>query len=114
MLREVDVQGYIPAMRAGIHTGRPLSIGTDLVGVDVNIAARLMESAGTGGVLISGATLKHLAPKQLGEFGVVARKLRRAAFSARPRGVPADIAIYQLEEKGREEPNQVDELVAAG
>ena len=33
---------YAP-MRAGIHTGRPQRIGGDWLGVDVNIAARVME-----------------------------------------------------------------------
>ena len=39
-------------MRVGIHTGRPQRIGSDWLGVDVNIAARVMECASKGGVLI--------------------------------------------------------------
>src|SRR4051812_39742813 len=36
----VDVDGYHPRLRAGLHLGRPRRIGGDFVGVDVNVAAR--------------------------------------------------------------------------
>lgn len=48
-LKSVEVEGYTPVMRIGIHTGRPQRIGSDWLGVDVNIAARVMECAGKGG-----------------------------------------------------------------
>ena len=72
-LDEVVVAGYTPKMRVGIHTGRPQRIGSDWLGVDVNIAARVMESAGKGGVLISGATLERLSADELNMLGVVAQ-----------------------------------------
>ena len=84
-------------MRVGIHTGRPQRIGSDWLGVDVNIAARVMECADKGEVLISGATLQRLTPEQLDELGVQAKRVRRAMFAHRPTGVPADITIYRLE-----------------
>ncbi len=96
-LKSVDVDGYTPLMRVGIHTGRPQRIGSDWLGVDVNIAARVMESAGKGGLLISGATLERLSPEQLDELGVNAKRVRRPVFSHRPSGVPADITMYRLE-----------------
>ena len=37
---DVTVDGYTPRMRIGIHTGHPQRIGSDWLGVDVNIAAR--------------------------------------------------------------------------
>lgn len=39
----VEVEGYTPRMRVGIHTGRPQRLASDWLGVDVNIAARVME-----------------------------------------------------------------------
>lgn len=44
-LRSVEVAGYTPRMRVGIHTGRPQRLASDWLGVDVNIAARVMERA---------------------------------------------------------------------
>jgi class 3 adenylate cyclase len=96
-LKSVEVDGYTPVMRVGIHTGRPQRIGSDWLGVDVNIAARVMECASKGGVLISGATLEHLTPEQLDELGVAAKRLRRPLLAHRLSGVPSDITIYRLE-----------------
>ena len=102
-LKTVEVDGYTPTMRVGIHTGRPQRIGSDWLGVDVNIAARVMECADKGGVLISGATQQRLTPEQLDELGVTARRVRRAVFAHRPTGVPAEINIYRLETR-RQQP----------
>ena len=99
-LKSVDVDGYTPVMRVGIHTGRPQQIGSDWLGVDVNIAARVMENAGKGGVLITDATLERLTPEQLEELGVYPKRLRRPVFAHRLSGVPPDITMYRLE--GRE------------
>ena len=40
-LRDIEVAGYTPQMRAGVHWGRPRRLGGDYLGVDVNIAARV-------------------------------------------------------------------------
>jgi class 3 adenylate cyclase len=96
-LKSVDVDGYTPIMRVGIHTGRPQRIGSDWLGVDVNIAARVMENAGKGGVLITGATMERVTPEQLDELGVYAKRLRRPVFAQRLSGVPPDITMYRLE-----------------
>jgi class 3 adenylate cyclase len=91
------VEGYTPRMRVGIHTGRPQRIGSDWLGIDVNVAARVMESAGKGGLLISGATAERLSPERLDELGVTVKRAHRRVFSQRPSGVPADITMYRLE-----------------
>ena len=96
-LKGVDVDGYTPVMRVGIHTGRPQRIGSDWLGVDVNIAARVMENAGKGGVLITGATLARLTPEQRDDLGVYPKRLRRPVFAQRLSGVPPDITMYRLE-----------------
>lgn len=41
-IETVEVNGFTPRMRAGIHTGRPQRLADDWLGVDVNIAARVM------------------------------------------------------------------------
>jgi len=52
-LAEVEVAGYRPRMRFGIHCGRPRKLGGDYYGVDVNTAARIMAAADPDQVLLS-------------------------------------------------------------
>jgi adenylate cyclase len=56
----IEVAGYRPQLRTGIHLGRPRRIGGDYYGVDVNIAARLAEVAAPGELLVSDPTLRAL------------------------------------------------------
>ena len=86
-LAQVDVDGYDPQLRAGIHHGRPRKIGGDYVGVDVNIAARVAEQAGAGELLVSGAALE-----QLDRDGLETRKRRRFKV----KGVPRDLEAYAV------------------
>jgi adenylate cyclase len=51
---EVEVEGYRPSLRAGVHQGRARKVKGDFRGVDVNIAARVGDAAKGGEVLISG------------------------------------------------------------
>src|SRR4051794_39606279 len=51
----IEVGGHAPALRAGVHLGRPRRVGSDYLGVDVNIAARVGESAKGDEVLVSEA-----------------------------------------------------------
>lgn len=95
-VKSVDVDGYHPRMRVGIHTGRPQRLASDWLGVDVNIAARVMERATRGGVVVSGATLDQLAQTDLDELGVVAKRLHRPLFAGKVPGLPPDLAIYRL------------------
>ena len=90
-VKDVEVDGYTPRMRFGIHTGRPQRIGSDWLGVDVNIAARVMERATKGGIMVSGPTLDLLPPGRLDELGVTAKRVRRQVFAGRPSGVPTDL-----------------------
>ncbi len=59
-LREVEVAGYRPRMRAGVHWGRPRKLGGDYLGVDVNIAARVGDAAKADQVLASDTILQRL------------------------------------------------------
>ena len=95
-LKSVDVDGYKPRMRVGIHTGRPQRLAADWLGVDVNIAARVMERATRGGVMVSGITLDCLKQEDLDALGVAAKRVHRPVFAAKPAGLPSDLAIYRL------------------
>jgi class 3 adenylate cyclase len=82
--RKLCVDDYRPVLRAGLHAGRPDRIGTDYVGLDVNVAARLCEAAPGQGVLISGAVHRRLA----------GRWPTTPAPNIALRGVPNEVAIH--------------------
>ena len=87
-LDEVQVANWRPRLRVGLHTGHPRPIGGDYLGVDVNIAARLAESAGAGEILISEATLDGLDPSR------VATRRKKNFGLKKMKGVPDEIVIY--------------------
>jgi class 3 adenylate cyclase len=95
-VKSVEVDGYTPRMRVGVHTGRPQRVGSDWLGVDVNIAARVMERATRGELVVSQATLERISDEDFDALGVTAKKLRRQVFSSKPNGVPADFTMYRL------------------
>ncbi|WP_280831852.1 adenylate/guanylate cyclase domain-containing protein [Mycolicibacterium frederiksbergense] len=95
-VRGVDMDGYTPRMRVGIHTGRPQRIGSDWLGVDVNIAARVMERATRGGLMVSHTTLEGIAEDELAGLGVSVKRQRRQVFSNKPGGVPDDLVMYRV------------------
>ena len=63
-LPQVEVDGYRPRMRAGVHWGRPRKLGGDYLGVDVNIAARVADAAKADQVLVSDTALERLDQRQ--------------------------------------------------
>lgn len=95
-VKTVEVDGFTPRMRAGIHTGCPQRIGGDWLGVDVNIAARVMERAVRGGLIISEKTLEEIPPDELEALGVSVKRVRRQVFAPRQSGVPADLVMYRI------------------
>jgi class 3 adenylate cyclase len=99
-LRSVDVDGFKPRMRVGIHTGRPQRLASDWLGVDVNVAARVMERATKGGVMVSGVTLDALSQSDLDALGVTAKRVHRPVFAGKTPGLPTDLAIYRLKATG--------------
>src|SRR5215210_958452 len=82
---EIDVDGYRPQLRGGIHFGRPRKLGGDYFGVDVNVAARVAGAAGPGEVLISEAVCEQLS-------GSDVELRRRWRFKAK--GAPKDLKVY--------------------
>jgi adenylate cyclase len=86
---EIEVDGYRPKLRAGVHVGRPRRLGGDYFGVDVNTAARIAASAGPQEVLISDAVRERLAADG-------ALKVRRRwRFNAK--GTPAETRVFAVE-----------------
>ena len=86
-LEDVEVAGYRPRMRAGMHVGTPRRLAGDYLGVDVNVAARIADGAGGDEVLVSGDALDALDGDRLSSR----RKLR---FKAK--GVPSGVTAYSV------------------
>jgi class 3 adenylate cyclase len=113
-VKALDVDGYTPRMRVGVHTGRPQRIGSDWLGVDVNIAARVMERATRGELVVSAATLERIPDEEFETLGVTAKRLRRQVFTAKQDGVPPDLAMYRLKTRRQLPASEDDEDGAAG
>jgi class 3 adenylate cyclase len=113
-VKAVEVDGYTPRMRVGVHTGRPQRIGSDWLGVDVNIAARVMERATRGELVVSAATLERISDEDFASLGVTAKRLRRQVFTAKQDGVPADLAMYRLKTRRQLPGSEDDEADTAG
>ncbi len=86
-VEEITVRGHRPRLRAGVHVGRPRRVGRDYLGVDVNIAARVVQSAKGGEVLVSDPALEQLDAAGF-TFG---RKKRLSA-----RGAPRGLAVCRV------------------
>jgi len=88
-LADIEVAGYRPVIRAGLHVGRPRAIGGDYLGVDVNVAARLVEKAGAGEILVSEPALAGLDREQ------VWTRRKKTFRLTQVKGVPSDLAVYE-------------------
>jgi adenylate cyclase len=81
-------------VRAGLHWGRPTRRGQDLIGHDVNVAARIVDVAAPGELLCSGSMLaacgrgcrERAAEVSFVELGPVMMK-----------GIPDPIELYRVE-----------------
>jgi adenylate cyclase len=87
LLREVEVEGYHPSLRVGIHVGYPRKVRSDYLGVDVNVAARVAAAASGGEILVSGPALEELDPEAFSSR-------RRKRFQAK--GAPSDLEVYTV------------------
>lgn len=86
-LQEIEVAGYRPVLRAGMHVGRPERVGDDYFGVDVNIAARVAEAATGGEILVTDKVLAELDPDSV-------KTRRKRMFRAK--GVPTEIKVFSI------------------
>jgi adenylate cyclase len=87
----IEVGGHRPQMRAGVHFGKPRSLGGDYLGVDVNIAARVAGAASGGEVLVSEAARERIDESSL-------RVKRRRFFRAK--GAPSDLRVFAVARDG--------------
>jgi len=79
-------------VRIGLHSGRPVPRGNDLIGNDVNIAARIVDLAAPGEVVTSEAT----ASLAEGLDGVEFEPLGPAVM----KGIPNAIPLYRALREG--------------
>lgn len=86
-LAELEAEGYQPELRAGVHLGRPRKMGGDYLGVDVNIASRLVDAASGGEILVSAAVCERLD-----EDSFEMSKKRRF----RAKGAPKDLQVFAV------------------
>ena len=89
-LDAVEVAGYLPRMRAGMHVGTPRRLADDYLGVDVNVAARVADGASGGEFLVSDAALA--------ELDLDGRSARKKLMF-RAKGVPSDVSADSLKQK---------------
>ena len=87
-LKDVEVDGHRPRLRAGVHVGRPRRLGGDYFGVDVNIAARVAEAADADQVLVSEAVQERAVADRV-------QLKRRWRFNAK--GAPKGLKVYAAE-----------------
>jgi adenylate cyclase len=86
-LEQVEVEGYRPRMRAGVHWGQPRRLGGDYLGVDVNVAARVGDAAKADQVLVSDPVLDRIDRRGL----QVGRRKR-----LRAEGAPREIHVARI------------------
>ncbi len=90
-LAEVPTDGYRLRLRAGIHTGHPRAIGGDFLGVDVNVAARLVEKASANEILVSQRCLDGLDEER------ISLRTKKTFRWTRVKGVPDGLKVYVAE-----------------
>jgi adenylate cyclase len=89
-ISKIEVEGYQPTQRAGVHHGSPRKVKGDFLGVDVNIAARVGDAARGGEVLVSDTVRDELDGRRF-KFG-----------SERPLdapGAPADLTVSSVKRR---------------
>ena len=90
-IAQIEVEGYEPQMRAGVHMGKPRRLGDDYFGTDVNIAARVADAASGNEVLVSDVVCERLDEERL--------KLKKRRFKAK--GAPKELTVYAVQRRGR-------------
>jgi adenylate cyclase len=86
-VEDIEIDGYRPSMRAGVHWGSPRKLGGDYLGVDVNVAARVGDAAKPGQVLVSEALLTRVDAD-----GLRIGRLKRL----RADGAPRDLHVARI------------------
>ena len=84
----IEIASHTPRLRSGVHSGRPRKLGGDYLGVDVNIAARVVEAAKPQQVLVSEVSC-HALDAEL--FEIARSKRLKAA------GTPKEFRVSEVE-----------------
>ena len=84
----IEVAGHRPRLRSGVHSGKPRKLGGDYLGVDVNIAARVVEAAKPQQVLVSDVSCEAL---DQGLFEIARAKRLKAP------GAPKELRVAEVE-----------------
>jgi adenylate cyclase len=84
----IEVAGHRPRLRSGVHAGRPRKLGSDYLGIDVNIAARVVEAAKPQQVLVSQVSCEALDHER---FQVAKAKRLKAP------GTPKEFRVSEVE-----------------
>jgi len=88
-------------VRAGLHWGRPSSRGDDLIGHDVNVAARIVDVAAPGELLCSGPMLAAAATEpRLDNAGDGYVELGPVMM----KGIPEPIDLFRVERTELDDP----------
>jgi adenylate cyclase len=90
-LSAVEVAGYHPKMRAGVHWGMPKRVGNDYLGVDVNIAARVADEAKGEQLLVSDNAFELL---ELDDLRYTRPRRLRA------KGAPSEMRVRRVQRAG--------------
>ena len=83
----IEVAGYSPRMRCGVHWGKPRRLGGDYLGVDVNVAARVVSAAKGQQLLVSAPACELLEDGRY-ELGR-AKRLRE-------KGTPTELRVRSV------------------
>ena len=86
----IEVAGHRPRLRSGVHSGRPRKLGGDYLGVDVNIAARVVEAAKPQQVLVSDVSCGALDEEL---FDIAKAKRLKAP------GAPKELRVAEVERR---------------
>lgn len=87
-LEMVDAHDQHLRLRAGIHHGEAVTLGNDLVGNDVNLAARVTDVAKGGEILVTTAVRDSVGEMATVSFG----RARRKSF----KGVEGTVAVCKV------------------
>ena len=85
---QIEVAGHRPQLRSGVHAGKPRKLGGDYLGVDVNIAARVVDAAKPQQVLVSEVSCHALDAER---FEIAKAKRLKAP------GTPKEFRVSEVE-----------------
>ena len=89
-MESIEVAGHRPRLRSGIHSGKPRKLGGDYLGVDVNIAARVVDAAKPQQVLVSEVSCRTLDEER---YDIARAKRLKAP------GAPKEVRVSEVERR---------------